>query len=97
MNTNRSAMLSTMMKPPGVWIIIIGMLRAPTSFVRYVCTSCGPYCRAARNPELRPRKVAHKESCGERTVPEGSEGEADMKRNETMAMKILHDGQSSEK
>lgn len=33
-NTHRIVMLYTMMKPPGVWINIIGMLSAPTSLRR---------------------------------------------------------------
>lgn len=32
--THRIMMLITMMKPPGVWINIIGMLSAPTSLRR---------------------------------------------------------------
>lgn len=30
----RIMMLIAMMNPPGVWITIMGMLRAPTSFMR---------------------------------------------------------------
>jgi hypothetical protein len=32
--THRSMMLITMMNPPGVWIIIMGTLSAPTSLRR---------------------------------------------------------------
>lgn len=32
--THRIMMLNTMIKPPGVWINIIGMLSAPTSLRR---------------------------------------------------------------
>ena len=53
------AILRTMRMAPGVWIIIIGMLKAPTSFISKVCFSWGAYCNAASNADDTPRKVAH--------------------------------------
>jgi len=39
----------------------MGMLSAPTSFMRYVCNSCGAYWIAARIAEVTPRNVAQEE------------------------------------
>jgi hypothetical protein len=48
----------TIKAAPGLWIHIMGILRAPTSFVRYVCKIWGAYCIADRMADVTPRKVA---------------------------------------
>jgi hypothetical protein len=41
----------------------MGILSAPTSFIRYVCTICGAYCNADNPADVTPKKVAHKLNC----------------------------------
>jgi hypothetical protein len=53
-----------MIAAPGLWMHIIGILSAPTSFILYVCTSCGAYWIADSIAEETPRKVAHEEIAG---------------------------------
>jgi hypothetical protein len=62
--TNLSAILKTIIAAPGLWMHIIGMLRAPTTFIWYVCISCGAYWIAASKAEETPRKVAHEDIVG---------------------------------
>jgi len=66
----RRAILVTMSIPPGVWINIMGILKAPTSLILYVCNIWGAYWTAARRAELMPRNVAHDEICGDK-APSG--------------------------
>lgn len=70
-------MLVTIRIAPGLCMSIIGILRAPTSFILYVCTSCGAYCTAARSAEDTPWKVAHRSTFSGR----GTSGEAVDNRN----------------
>lgn len=70
-----SAILSTITTAPGLWISIIGTLRAPTNRSFAVCTSCGAYCSAASSADVTPRNVAHactRRSCGESGPGEGA-------------------------
>jgi len=80
----RRAILVTMRIPPGVWINIIGILKAPTSFILYVCNIWGAYWTVARRAELTPRNVAHEEIRGGR-APSGEY--VDMERRYTVVMK----------
>ena len=58
-------MLKTMTAAPGLWMHIIGILKAPTTFILYVCISCGAYWIAASMADETPRNVAHDErACG---------------------------------
>ena len=73
--SGRRAMLSTISTAPGLWIIIIAMLSAPTSFMRYVWMICGMYWIAASIAELTPSSVAQEESRGGRGWFGTGEGE----------------------
>lgn len=67
--THLRAMLTTIKTAPGLWIHIMGMLRAPTSLVRYVWISWGAYWIAASRAEETPRNVAHCETRRGRGIP----------------------------
>ena len=73
-------MLSTIRMEPGVWMHIMGMLSAPTSFMRYVWMICGMYWIAASMAELTPSRVAQEESRGGSGWFGTGEGEAVRRR-----------------
>ena len=71
---------------------IIGILSAPTTFILYVCTSCGAYWIPDSKAEETPRKVAHDEiasGSGTEGLVEGAVGIVARRQNVVIDVKNL--------